>query len=309
MAARISVSSGECFPSSERRSSPGVGRRPIAKIEYFALCDAPIMPEKCAPEGYSNGCDALVQVLLIITVYSAGPAGMAGRAAAGGAAGAALLDFPHATTASKRTVARRMRISVTWTGFPQGRVEYRIRSTILPERMSHRNAGTTSPVHFETSGPPPGLSGSGLGEGHGRPLVRCGHRTQWGEPSAETPPRGAARRSLPRAARRAAPPRAAPRRHAARRTATDRGAPSAAPRARSCSSAATTTTGDAPAPPTPAARPSTARTTRGATRRTRAARAARLRSATPAPPATSAVRPYAATLSPLRHSAYLYPDE
>src|SRR6266850_310955 len=76
MAARISVSRGECFPSSERRSSPGVGRRPIAKIEYFALCDAPIMPEKCAPEGYSNGCDALVQVLLITTVYSVGPAGM-----------------------------------------------------------------------------------------------------------------------------------------------------------------------------------------------------------------------------------------
>src|SRR5258705_13631984 len=82
MAARISVSRGECFPSSERRSSPGVGRRPIAKIEYFALCDAPIMPEKCASEGYSNGCDTLVQVLLTITRYSTGPAG---GAAAGGA--------------------------------------------------------------------------------------------------------------------------------------------------------------------------------------------------------------------------------
>src|SRR5260221_8229361 len=84
MAARISVSRGECFPSSERRSSPGVGRLPIAKIEYFALCDAPIMPEKCASEGYSNGCDTLVQVLLTITRYSTGPAGIAGGAATGG---------------------------------------------------------------------------------------------------------------------------------------------------------------------------------------------------------------------------------
>src|SRR6267378_3808907 len=157
MAARISVSRGECFPSSDRRSSPGVGRRPIAKIEYFALCDAPIMPEKCAPDGYSNGCDALVQVLLMITVYSAGPAGIAGRAAAGGAAGAALLDpLPQAITPTNAiTIIARMRVSVTLTGFPQGRVEYRIRSMILPERMSHRSAGTTSPVQFETPGKHP----------------------------------------------------------------------------------------------------------------------------------------------------------
>jgi len=47
-----------------------VGRRPTPKIEYFALCDAPIIPEKCAPDGYSNGCVAFVQVLLMMTVYS-----------------------------------------------------------------------------------------------------------------------------------------------------------------------------------------------------------------------------------------------
>src|SRR5256885_4167714 len=75
MALRISVSSGECFPSSESRSSPGVGWRPIAKIEYFALCDAPITPEKCAPDGYSNGCDCFVHVLLTMMVYSADAAG------------------------------------------------------------------------------------------------------------------------------------------------------------------------------------------------------------------------------------------
>src|SRR6266550_7692497 len=100
MAVRISVSRGECFPSSERCSSPGVGRRPIAKIEYFALCDAPIMPEKCAPDGYSNGCDTFVQVLLTITRYSTGPAGIAGCVAAGGAA---LLEepLPQAITPSK----------------------------------------------------------------------------------------------------------------------------------------------------------------------------------------------------------------
>src|SRR3989442_14246788 len=98
MAVRISVSSGECLPSSESRSSPGVGRRPTAKIEYFALCDAPIMPEKCAPEGYSNGCDVLVQVLLMITVYSAGPVGIVGRAAPGRAAPAPRLwPSPPAT--------------------------------------------------------------------------------------------------------------------------------------------------------------------------------------------------------------------
>src|SRR6267143_3731512 len=161
IAARISVSRGECFPSSERRSSPGVGRVPIAKIEYLALCDAPIMPEKCAPDGYSNGCDVLVQVLLMITVYSAAAVGMAGRAAAGGAAGGPLLDpFPQATTASTRTAAAtRMRVSVTRTGFPQGRVEYRIPSMILLERMSHRNADTTSPVHCETPGMHPADSG------------------------------------------------------------------------------------------------------------------------------------------------------
>src|SRR5438034_5485711 len=152
MAVRISVSRGECFPSSERRSSPGVGRRPIAKIEYFALCDAPIMPEKCAPDGYSNGCDTLVQVLLTITRYSAGPAGIAGCVAAGGAA---LLEepLPQAITPSKAiAIIGRMTVSVTRKGFPLGRVEYRIPSTILPGRMSHRNAGTTSPVHCETPG-------------------------------------------------------------------------------------------------------------------------------------------------------------
>src|SRR5712691_3067372 len=157
MAARISVSSGECFPSSESRSSPGVGRRPTVKIEYFALCDAPIIPEKWASEGYSNGCVFLVQVLLMMTVYSAGPVGIL-RAAAGGAAGGLLEPFPQATAATRTAVKincdeRRacMTASVTRKGFSQGRVEYRTPSTILPEQMSHRNAGTTSPVHFETS--------------------------------------------------------------------------------------------------------------------------------------------------------------
>src|SRR2546423_7343155 len=177
-AARISVSSGECLPSSERRSSPGVGRRPIAKIEHFALCDAPIIPEKCASDGYSNGCDVLVHVLLIMTVYSAGAAGMVGRAAAGGADGAPLLEpFPQPITPTKAIpIIPRMTVSVTRTGFPLGQVEYRIRSTILPERMSHRNAGTASPVHFETPGLHPARSGSVLREGYGRPLGHCGHR-------------------------------------------------------------------------------------------------------------------------------------
>src|SRR3989442_13802907 len=120
MAVRISVSSGECLPSSESRSSPGVGRRPTAKIEYFALCDAPIMPEKCAPEGYSNGCDVLVQVLLMITVYSAGPVGILGRAAPRGAARAALFEpFPQATAPSARGVTIRCgepRAGVTVSG-------------------------------------------------------------------------------------------------------------------------------------------------------------------------------------------------
>jgi len=82
---------GRVFPLLREALEPGVGRRPIAKIEYFALCDAPIMPEKCASDGYSNGCDTLVQVLLTITRYSTGPAGIAGCAAAGGAA---LLEEP-----------------------------------------------------------------------------------------------------------------------------------------------------------------------------------------------------------------------
>src|SRR5439155_25538919 len=76
IAVLISVSSGECFPSSERCSRPGVGQRPTAKIEYFALCDAPIIPEKCAPDGYSKGCVVFVHVLLMMTVYSAGAAGV-----------------------------------------------------------------------------------------------------------------------------------------------------------------------------------------------------------------------------------------
>src|SRR6267378_4733330 len=96
IAARISVSRGECFPSSDRRSSPGVGRRPTAKIEYFALCDTPIMPEKCAPDGYSKGCVVFVHVLLMITVYSAGAVGIAGGA--GRAAGAFFDPFPQVMT-------------------------------------------------------------------------------------------------------------------------------------------------------------------------------------------------------------------
>src|SRR5205814_9982052 len=132
----------------------------------------------------------VVHVLLVMTVYSAGAAGMVGRAAAGGAAGAALLaPFPQAITPTKAiAIITRMTVSVTRTGFPLGRVEYRIRSTILPERMSHRNAGTASPVHFETLGLHRARSGSVLREGYGRPLARCGHRRQWGEPSAETYP-------------------------------------------------------------------------------------------------------------------------
>src|SRR5258706_4389330 len=123
MAARISVSRGECFPSSDSRSSPGVGRRPIAKIEYFALCDAPIIPEKCASDGYSNGCDTFVQVLLTMTVYSAGPVGMLGRAAPGGAAGAALFDpFPQAATQSRairiKPCRTRMTVSLNRDAFP-----------------------------------------------------------------------------------------------------------------------------------------------------------------------------------------------
>src|SRR5882724_2421217 len=152
IAVLISVSSGECFPSSERRSSPGVGRRPIAKIEYFALCDAPIMPEKCGSDGYSNGCDTLVQVLLTITRYSTGPAGIAGGAAAGGAA---LLEepLPQAIRPSKAiAIIGRMTVSVTQKGFPLRRVEYRIRSTIHPERMAQGGAGTTSGGHCETPG-------------------------------------------------------------------------------------------------------------------------------------------------------------
>src|SRR5207245_2745704 len=114
MAVRISVSSGECFPSSERRSRPGVGRRPTAKIEYFALCDAPIMPEKCASDGYSKGWVVFVQVLLTMTVYSAGPVGAAWRAAAGGAAGGADFDpLPQAAaTTAAPTMANRARMTV-----------------------------------------------------------------------------------------------------------------------------------------------------------------------------------------------------
>src|SRR5919197_856891 len=108
MAARISVSSGECFPSSDNRSSPGVGRRPTAKIEYFALCDAPIMPEKCAPDGYSNGCVAFVHVLLMMTVYSAGPVGIAWRAACDPPGACGFDPLPHAVTASARITKARI---------------------------------------------------------------------------------------------------------------------------------------------------------------------------------------------------------
>ena len=81
--------------------------------------------------------------------------------------GAALLEpFPQAITPTKAiAIITRMTVSVTRTGFPLGRVEYRIRSTILPERMSHRNAGTASPVHFETPGLCSAHSGSVLREG------------------------------------------------------------------------------------------------------------------------------------------------
>src|SRR5204863_4969271 len=86
------------------------------------------MPEKCASAGYSNGCVRFVQVLLMITVYSAsavGAAGGAGRAAAG-----ALFDpFPQAMTrtgAIRYSERRaRMTVSITRKGFPSERVEYR----------------------------------------------------------------------------------------------------------------------------------------------------------------------------------------
>src|SRR5437762_6089350 len=147
IAVLISVSSGECFPSSDSRSSPGVGRRPTAKIEYFALWDAPIMPEKCAPEGYSKGCVAFVQVLLMITVYSVGAVGIAGGADAAAPGGAALFDpFPQPMTSrgairySERRA--RMTVSITRKGFPSERVQYRTRSTIFPAlSILRRGAG------------------------------------------------------------------------------------------------------------------------------------------------------------------------
>src|ERR1051325_5638559 len=94
MASLISSLSGECLPSSDSRSRPRVGRRPTAKIGECAWCEAPIIPEKCASDGYSSGKFAFVHVLLMITVYSAGPvgaAGGAGRAAAGAGGGGGVL--------------------------------------------------------------------------------------------------------------------------------------------------------------------------------------------------------------------------
>src|SRR5256885_1267072 len=103
---------GECLPSSDRRSRPGVGRRPTAKIEYFASWDAPIIPEKCASDGYSNGCVVLVQVLLMMTVYSAGSVGTASRAAGGAAGGAGFDPLPHpAASTAAAAVATRARMS------------------------------------------------------------------------------------------------------------------------------------------------------------------------------------------------------
>src|SRR5258706_597290 len=112
------------------------------------------MPEKCAPEGYSKGCVAFVQVLLMITVYSAGAVGAAGGA--GRAAAGVLFDpFPQAMTRSGtiRYGERRARmtVSVTRMRFPSERVEYRTPSTIFLARMWRRSAGTTSPLHFGTA--------------------------------------------------------------------------------------------------------------------------------------------------------------
>src|SRR5690349_7101399 len=113
------------------------------------------MPEKCAPEGYSKGCVAFVQVLLMITVYSAVVVGIAGGAGGAAAGAGALFDpFPQATIRRDgiRNTERRARMtaSVTWTRCPAERVEYRTPNRFFPARMWHRSAGTTSPVHFET---------------------------------------------------------------------------------------------------------------------------------------------------------------
>jgi len=71
-----------------------VGRRPTQRSSTAHCANAPIMPEKCAPDGYSNGWLVLVHVLLMMTVYSAG---VVGTAAAGGAAGGLGASLPHAT--------------------------------------------------------------------------------------------------------------------------------------------------------------------------------------------------------------------
>src|SRR5436190_12090183 len=84
------------------------------------------MPEKWASGGYWYGCVVFVHVLLMITVYSAGPVGRAGFAAVaaadepGGAPGGAVFELlPQATSGSRAiasTDGRRARMTVPSAG-------------------------------------------------------------------------------------------------------------------------------------------------------------------------------------------------
>ena len=73
------------------------------------------MPEKCAPDGYSNGCVFFVQVLLMMTVYSAAAVGIAPGGGAAGVLGASLPQAATKAAVTSKCDERRARMTAPVT--------------------------------------------------------------------------------------------------------------------------------------------------------------------------------------------------